>query len=235
MSDSKVRTKAFHSLKMRTTMLLTIVSFSLTIALVAISLNTYVTYSREEHIQIAEGVANLAAETIQADMIAEYIAHGKSVAGYAETENRLNSIWKNTHDIEYLYVYQIREDGCHTIFDTDEENADFEVDQFIEFDESFLPYLSDLLSGKEIRPLESNDKYGWLLTVYKPIFTRTGDCVAYVGVDISMHRLKKYERQFILQIAVSFAGIFFVILLVNPSFFPIFAQKIRKNDGRKVS
>lgn len=59
-------------------------------------------------------------------------------------------------------MYQIREDGCHVIFDTDEESGDYAVDALIEFDPTFLPYVPDLLEGKQIPALESNDSYGWL-------------------------------------------------------------------------
>lgn len=65
-------------------------------------------------------------------------------------------------------MYQIREDGCHVIFDiskvfdTDEGSGDYAVDALIEFDPTFLPYVPDLLEGKQIPALESNDSYGWL-------------------------------------------------------------------------
>lgn len=57
-------------------------------------------------------------------------------------------------------MYQIREDGCHVIFDTDEGSGDYAVDALIEFDPTFLPYVLDLLEGKQIPALESNDSYG---------------------------------------------------------------------------
>lgn len=213
MKKTQERRTAFHSLKVRITMLLTLVAISQSLAMVIISLNLYTRNSRAQHILTAQGTARLAAGCIDADKISEYIKSGKSVEGYGETHERLKRIWGNTPDIEYLYVYQIREDGCHTIFDTDEENADFEVDQLVEFDESFLPYLPDLLAGKEIAPIESNDKYGWLLTVYHPIFDSAGACAAYIGVDISMIQLRDYRRAYIAKTVVYFSWIFVVFLL----------------------
>ena len=59
--------------------------------------------------------------------------------------------------------------------------------------------MPDLLQGKEIKPLESNDQYGWLLTYYQPVFDSNGKCQCYVGVDISMDLLRSYKLQFLLR------------------------------------
>ena len=79
-------------------------------------------------------------------------------------------------------MYQIREDGCHVIFDTDEGSGDYAVDALIEFDPTFLPYVPDLLEGKQIPALESNDSYGWLLTHYHPVLTQTENASAMLAL-----------------------------------------------------
>ena len=213
--DGKKTRVKFHSMKARIAVLLALAAVFLTVALAAIGLRQFVNASRQDHIAIAKGAVALAAESIDADRIGAYLNEGKGAEGYAETLGRLKSIRKNTPDIEYLYVYQIRKDGCHTVFDTDEENADFEIGELIEFDESFLPLVPSLLDGREIEPLESNDKFGWLLTVYRPVRDSSGKCVCYVGADISMNALRDYKFRFIAKVALYFSGILVLIIALG--------------------
>lgn len=86
-----------------------------------------------------------------------------------------------------MYVYQIRPDGCYVVFDLDtEELIGEECGTYIPFESGFDSQRAALIAGDEIEPVISNDSYGWLLTVYKPISDSSGKCVAYVAVDISM-------------------------------------------------
>ena len=210
--NTSKKSGAIHSLKFRVAFLLTLAASSLSVALATISLHLYTENSHAEHLAIAKGAANLAMKTIDADKVKDYIAGGKETPGWSETTEKIRDVFNNTPDLKYLYAYQIREDGCHTIFDLDEENGDWEVDDVIDFDESFIPILPDLLAGKEIEPIESNDQYGWLLSVYMPLFDSSGNCVLYMGADISMDTLKNYRINFITRIALYFSGIFILIL-----------------------
>ena len=82
----------------------------------------------------------------------------------------------------------------------------------VEFDEAFYPYLNDLLAGREIPPLVSDDAYGWLLTIYQPVFNSSGDCACYIGVDVSMDRLRA-EGYVFLSKAVSLFLSFSMLIL----------------------
>ena len=215
MRNSGGQKKSVNSLKIKIAVAMALAALVLTFTMAIISLKLYESNSRSEHIRMANGAVELAAGSIDVDMVGEYIKNGKSTEGYAQSHKRLCEIRENIPDIKYLYVYQILEDGCHTISDTDVEGQDFAVGELIEFDETFLPLVPDLLAGKEIEPLESNDRYGWLLTVYRPTFGSDGKTCVYVGADISMDKLKEYERQFIGKIALYFVGIFVVILTIG--------------------
>lgn len=56
----------------------------------------------------------------------------------------------------------------------------------VDIDEAFRPFLQDLLEGREVPPVISKTKYGWLLTVYKPIRNEDGKTVAYAAADVDM-------------------------------------------------
>lgn len=151
------------------------------------------------------GAAKIASNAINGDKINDWLGSGKD-SEYDETFKTLQDILNNTSYLKYLYVYQIREDGCHVVFDTDPEEAGL-LGDLQEFDETFLPYVPLLLEGKSIDIIESNDAFGWLLTTYQPIYDSNGKCVAYAGADISMDEIKDYTRNLVL-IIVSIAVVF---------------------------
>ena len=153
------------------------------------------------------GAARLAVQAIDADRINDWLENGKDDE-YNENFESLTDILNNTPYLKYLYIYQIREDGCHVVFDTDPEEPGA-LGDLQEFDETFLPYVPSLLDGKGIDMLESNDSFGWLLTTYQPIVDSEGNCVAYAGADISMDEIRDYTRSYVLLI-VAIAAAFLI-------------------------
>ena len=112
-------------------------------------------------------------------------------------EEKLVSVLNSSDNIKYMYVYKIEEDGCHVVFDldgTDMNEAPLAGDEpggVIPFDASFEKYVPSLLAGEEIPPIISKDKYGWLLTVYQPVYKNDGSCACYVGADVSMQHMSR--------------------------------------------
>ena len=170
----------------------------------------------ENESYMAMGVANVAADAIDPDRVGDFMTRGRAAPDYDETEERLVIIRDSSPDIEYIYAYLIREDGCHVIFDPDTpDTPGEEPGTVIPFDESFLPMLPDLLAGREIEPVVSNDSYGWLLTVYRPLYDSTGKCVCYVGVDISMIDLINNESSFIAKAISLFLSFAMLIVAIG--------------------
>ena len=157
--------------------------------------------------------SRLAAEQIDGDKVDAWLTNGADDE-YVKTGRLLNSILENTPYLQYLYVYQIKEDGCHVVYDFEttangltkyDERPDIDaaaLGNIVPFDDSFREYLPTLLSGGRIDVIESNDTYGWLLTWYEPIFNSDGKCVAYVGADISMQGIYDYVKNYVVQIAI---------------------------------
>ena len=74
--------------------------------------------TREHRTQTIEYTAKLAATRIDGDKVNEWMENGVDEA-YESTYDVLESILHNTPFLQYLYAYQIKEDGCHVIFDFD--------------------------------------------------------------------------------------------------------------------
>ena len=106
-------------------------------------------------------------------------------------------------------------DGCHVVFDLDtDETAAGKPGEVVEFDETFKEYLPTLLKGGRIDPVISDDKFGWLLTVYTPVYDIDGVCQCYAAVDISMDHLREDTERYYQWLAKVFAGLLVIILLV---------------------
>ena len=188
---------------------LLICSFAIIISFYMFKNNTI-----KEYTKVANSITKLSSEFIDPDKVEEYIVGGESIAGYLDTKEMLMHIYESNDDIEYLYVYKIMDDGCHVVFDMDAPGVEgSKPGEIISFDESFQKYVPYLIAGKEIPAIISNDTYGWLLTVYKPIYDSNGICKCYTAVDISMSNLSNYYYSYLKKF-VTIMGIVFVIILV---------------------
>ncbi|MCR4738709.1 MAG: HD domain-containing protein [Lachnospiraceae bacterium] len=200
------------SLRTKVSLLISLACISIAVIIATIALKLFRDYALDQHIGIASELAKAAADEIDGSKVDEFIEKGSAAEGYDETEKRLYRLKAISADVEYLYVYRITEEGCYVVFDLD--TAELEGEEpgtLIDFDESFSADLPLLLAGKEIEPVISNDKYGWLLTVYQPVYDG-GRCVCYVGVDVAMQDLKVYNQDFMLKLTSLGLGFFMLIL-----------------------
>ncbi len=213
-----VRKSKNRRVSLRTKILLLLVVACVSIGAVAmiISMILYRNYSIDDYYRTAESTVNLEIGVIDPEKIDEYIEKGDSSQEYREVERRLYSIKESSKDINYIYVYKILEDGCHVVFDLDTEDVEGEEPgAVVEFDKSFEKKIDALLAGKEIDPIITDDTYGWLVTVYKPIYNKAGECVCYAAADISMDVVKSNEYSFLAKLLSLFLGFFSLILAVG--------------------
>jgi len=207
-----------RKLSLRTEVMLLIAGLMLivAIAVTGITLSLFSSSIIEENSNLANSAAKVAVGSINGDRVPEYLERGEAAEGYAETEAMLSRIVESADNIDYVYVYQIREDGCHVVFDPDTAAGPCsDPGELIEFDEAFMDVVPTLLKGGNIEPIISNEKYGWLLTVYEPVFDSKGQCQCYVGVDISMPRLRATERIFQAEMISLFLGFSMLITVLS--------------------
>ncbi|MBQ4226384.1 MAG: HD domain-containing protein, partial [Oscillospiraceae bacterium] len=168
-----------------------------------------------QHIKFVSGITTIMTDIVNGDDVDRFISEGHSAEGYDETEKKLELLLKSDDDIEYIYVYRIENDGCHVVFDIDtSEQAGAEPGDIIPFDSSFASYIPTLLAGGEIEPIITDDTYGHLLTVYKPIFDSSGKCVCYAAADVQMQNISAYGRNFLTSMVLVFLAFFLVVSII---------------------
>ena len=150
-------------------------------------------------------------------MIETYLAYGEAAPGYKETKEKLKLTFDSSDNIRFMYVYQIQENGCHVVFDMD--TADVKADRVgvtIRYPVDIEKHLDDFLAGREVAPTISNDsRYGWVLSIYEPVYDRAGTCVCYSCVDISMNQLTETTHAYLAKQISLFLGIFIMVLTLG--------------------
>ena len=170
----------------------------------------------QEQINLAKGVVSVAAKVVDGDKVDEYIEKGFDADGYDFIYQRFYDLASSSENVQFVYAYQIREDGCHVVFDADTPELEGSAPgELVEFDEAFLNVLPSLLAGENIDPIISNEKFGWLLSVYEPVFDSAGRCKCYIGVDINMNQITIDGYQFLARVISLLVGFFLLILAIT--------------------
>ena len=168
----------------------------------------------ENQTEMAYGVTNVLISAMDPDRVDEYLTLGDDAPGYAESEAAMKHVLASSDDITYVYVYQIREDGCHVVFDPDtEDTPGSDPGEVVPFDEAFMSQVPALLAGEAIEPTISNESYGWLLSVYQPVLDSSGKCVCYACADITMDKLAQDQYVFLIKVLSLFIS--FAVLIVT--------------------
>ena len=146
------------------------------------------------------------------DYFADYyeFAHQRYSNEYLVTEKRLEEIAAAFPSLKYLYVYIIKEDGCHIVFDIDHEQYSTKID----FSESFQNQKSALINGENIDIMITDDDYGWLLSYFNPMRDSDGNCIAYVCADVSMNQLKIDQLVFVVKTVSILIGASIIVLVI---------------------
>ena len=211
-----IKLNSHFILSLRTKMLINLMTITLFVA-VFISVISYTIYRDsmvEDRKKIADGIVSMAVNEIDPKRVDEFLEKGYQAEGYFDVEKKLYKIRAGNSDVKFLYIYKIMEDGCHVVFDLDTATVEAsEPGTVEEFDESFEEYLPDLLAGRPIKPIINDDKYGYLLTIYKPVYNSVGQCVAYAGIDFSMDIINDYGRMFITKVIAIFSGTVILIFV----------------------
>ena len=124
--------KSKHAhIKNRHLILMLLLAFLMLLTVTAVVVTSVVILkrtTREHRDQIIVNTARLAAARIDGNNVDGWLADGKN-EDYSKTASELENILHNTPYLQYLYVYQIREDGCHVVFDFD--SLDEEIGELV--------------------------------------------------------------------------------------------------------
>lgn len=200
-----------RSINTKITSLLIVSSVIISIVAVIIGINAYREKMIAQYTDMCGDAVSMMLKKIDGNRIDDYLARGEAADGYAETEKELHDILSSSETLTYMYVYRITPEGCYVVFDIDTpELAGEPVGTLVPFDASF-PFKEDVLAGRPIPPMITNDTYGWLLTVYRPIADASGRTAAYAAADIDMKEIKTETYSYCISIISLLFGMVILI------------------------
>ena len=181
---------------------------------IAIGYSLYRETTIQDHTEFAKGIVKYQKDCIDPDMVETYLLLKRAAPGYKETEEQLRLTFISSENIQFMYVYQIKEDGCHVVFDMDTQEVKAnEPGVVISYPDDIEKHLDDFLAGREVEPTVSNDnRFGWVLSIYEPIYDSNGKCVCYSCVDISMSKMQDLMRAYLAKQISLFLGIVIMVL-----------------------
>ena len=203
-----------HSIRIRTTVTLLVTSVVLILVMGGIAQSLYFKDVKRERTEEAMNAVHISAEMIDPEMVDTYIREGYGAPGYVRTAALLERIWENSSNIQYLYVFRIEEDGTRYIFDVEADPTEpesYSPGELVPFDDGVLANLEAFRAGEEIKPIETSDSWGWLISVYYPLKNSNGTTVCYVVADVSVEHITEFLREFIFKASLILAGFFILI------------------------
>ena len=204
------------SLRTKTLTILMVSSLFVSFSLSFISYLLFRDAAISDRVKTVDSMVAVILNELNPNHIDEYIKLGRSYEEYRDIEEKLYAIKNSNTRIQCIYIYRIEEDGCHVVFDLDSaiERAD-NPGQVVPLDYAAEPYRDDLLAGRPIPPIFSDDEYGKLLTMFKPLYDHNGKCQCYAIIDFSLEVLADHMRSFTIKLLALFTGCFIFIFVVG--------------------
>ena len=210
--DEGLARKKRLSLRVKVTLLVAVSTTMVAVTAIGVSIVQYHRATVEEYSRTGTKLTELIEKKLDKTKLTRFIEQGRQAEGYRETEDMLASIREAAGNVEFIYLYQIEEDGTHVVFDLDtpEVKAN-QAGDVIAYDKTITKYRDELLAGEEIPVDITDDIYGWVLSVYRPLRDDSGKTLCYVGVDLPMEELRAREFAFLTRLISLFIG--FLVLI----------------------
>lgn len=165
-----------------------------------------------------ERVTEILGDMLDRKQVDALLADGKNAAGYEDMTEELMKILRVSPEVRFIYAYRVQENGCQVVFDMDiPAAADMpavegdDPGEWVEHDATIKKYVDLFLAGEEIPADITSDKFGWLFSVYRPIFDDDGKLLCYAIADMSMERLYTDEIAYLTKLI----SLFLALLLLT--------------------
>ena len=200
-------------------LMVAVIGLSLSAVMILMSYAHYKDEMYAHYEEFAMNIGAVAASQLDPDRIAHYLETGETDEAYDAAFETLCDIRENG-GVMYLYVVKPELDEVWYVMDTDPSEGAIPLGYHEPYYEgAFAENAERLARGERIEPLVSNEEFGWLMSVYYPMRTSSGEPAGYVGVDIQMtdvmNDLQRFARQMILLMAALTAAVSLVLIRIT--------------------
>ena len=212
LEQSNVKNRKKLSLSVKSALLVTIsitvvASGAIGIGIVQNYRNTVYKY-KEKGQMVTEEMAKLFDRQTVEDLLKDTV---KSKS-YSTINDELNRILHVSPEIQFLYAFRVSEEGSLVVYDLPIEGIEPDViGDTIENNKPIRESLDLFLHGQEIPTDITFDEYGWLFSVYRPVFDEDGSLLCYVIADMSMGRMFAEIASYLTKMISIFLGFLIMI------------------------
>ncbi len=211
--------KTKFPLSRKLALMVALIGLTLSAVLILMSYTHYRGEMYAHYEKFAMNIGAVAASQLDPDRIQHYLDTGEKDEAYETSFKTLCDIRENG-GVMYLYVVKPELDEVWYVMDTDPSEDAIPLGYHEPYYEgAFAENAERMARGERIEPLVSNEQFGWLMSVYYPMKTSTGEPAGYVGVDIQMtdvmNDLHRFARQMIALVAALTAVLSLVFIAVT--------------------
>lgn len=200
------------SLSVKASLLVTLSIALVGTSAIAISIIQFHDSTVQDYTNKGNQVTAILDEMLTEKSVNDLLENGRDAKEYEHMSGVLQSINRASPEIKFFYAYKVNEENCQVIFDMDVHGIKGHTPgTIIEHDKSIKKYLDLFLKGEEVPPDEAEDEYGWLLSVYRPIYDGKGHLLCYAITDLSMERLRSEEIAFLTRLISLFVGFLLLV------------------------
>ena len=218
-NEKKTGQRKMFPLSRKLTLMVAAITLSLSVVMILLNYEHYKTEMYAHYEEFAMNIGAVAASQLDPDRIQYYLDTGEKDEAYEKVYKTLCDIRENG-GVMYLYVVKPERDEVWYVLDTDPSEDAIPLGYHEPYYQgAFADNAERMARGERIEPLVSNEQFGWLMSVYYPMKTSSGEPAGYVGVDIQMtdvmNDLSHFARQMILLMAVLTVGFSLVFIRIT--------------------
>lgn len=219
-SEAKRQDLKGMSVSRKISLLISVIMIFIAFVTTFISAVFFKNFAMEHYTISGRALARSAASMIDGDRVEAYLNGEGDSADYRFTSQKLKELMDSEDFIEYVYAYQVKEDGAHVVFDFDTDfMAGDELGDVISYEDAFEDQYDDMLAGKPLESVTTSDEYGWLLISYEPVYDSDGNTVCYACCDINIEDILQTEMSYLGKALSLFLGFFLMIMVLFIWFF----------------
>ena len=220
-----MKKKFKRSLRGKVILSLVFMALILGAALMLVSYETYKNAMQDQYESMGNHIAKTTIAMLDDDVVKSITSQVRTrdpeaVMESEEYQTILSQMrrLKEANDVLYLYMIYPEKKGSFFIFDTDESEEQCPFGYFQEYYQgSFSKIVPDLLAGREVPAVISNEEYGWIISISYP-YISNDELLGYICIDISMDEVVANRISFMRQLAFITVMIL-IILSVTDSIF----------------
>ncbi|MDR3055463.1 MAG: GGDEF domain-containing protein [Zoogloeaceae bacterium] len=230
--------KINRSVGRRLTVLIVFMIVALSIIMTIIGYIRFKESTEEYYFRMGETVAGIVARIVNADTMDRYFETAIVDEEYDKIINMLRET-KDKCKAKVLYVFLVKDNGIHYIYDTDDTSETQrlgEFDPFVQIDpdtgkvQRLYPEATEkqLHEGGKVDTIMGMTQYGWTITINEPIYGSDGRAKGYVGIDFDVNNVIAENAAYLWQSAA-------IILIITAIFSAIYLYAIHKAIVRPIN